>query len=352
MIESSKAYFSVKALSNSTLGLLTTPRLFKLKLDNPDIEGDEKVHFRIGSALDCLLTTPDRWQDLFTVVDVSRPTGLMGKFVDNLPDNLDPVFYETAEFEEAYKSSGYKTKLENVIKKFWENPEFFKYYLLTRDKSKTILSKEEAEKVYKAKELIEANKFTRYYFTSVEDSDGMIERFFQAPIYFKYLGCDCKALLDGVLINHKTKTITPFDLKTTGKSVHDFEGNFISYGYYRQAAMYYTAVMSEESPFKTLIDDGYVVEGFKFIVAETKVDSFNPALIFNVSLDTLEKGLKGFSTQSGRRYKGINELIENYKVHTQTGQWDLPIDVWLNNGEVELNIRSYAEEQIIPIPDI
>lgn len=339
-----KKYFETEALSNSLLGLLNTPRLYKLKMDNPDMEDDDKSHFRVGSALDCLLTTPSEWEEQFSVIDVSRPAGLMGKFIDELPDILDEHFYEISHFQEAYNKAGYKTKLENVIKKFWDNPEFIRYYLLTRDKSKTILSKEEADKVFKAKELIEANQYTNYYFNdwNLEETDGMIERHFQVPIYFKHLEENCKALLDGVVINHETKTIEPFDLKTTGKSVYDFQSNFISYGYFRQAAMYYLALTSEESPYAHLLNSDYVVLPFKFIVVETKPSSFNPAIIYRVEYDTLSMGLNGFTSEKGKYYKGINQLIQDYKLHKERDSWDLPIELQDSEGVINLSITDYS----------
>ena len=80
-----KEYISAKALSNSTLGLMLNPRWVKMKLENPEIEDNDTTYFRTGSALDCLLTSPERWDDDFKVIDVNRPWGLMGKFIDNLP---------------------------------------------------------------------------------------------------------------------------------------------------------------------------------------------------------------------------------------------------------------------------
>ncbi len=343
-ISREKNYFDIKALSNSLLGLMNTPRLFKLKMDNPDMEDDDKAHYRIGSALDCLQTTPDEWESKFAIVDVTRPAGLMGKFIDELPDEISFDFSETKDYETAYVKAGYKANINSIIKKFWDNSEFIKYYLLTRDKTKTILSKEEADKVFKAKELLEANVFTRYYFTSSEESDGMLDRYYQVPIYFWYMGHECKALLDCVLVNHETREITLVDLKTTGKSVFDFEQAFTMYGYYRQAAMYYTAVMSEESPFKSLIDAGYTITDFKFIVVEVKTSSFNPAIIYSVDKASIQLGLIGFTDKNGKRFKGINELINAYDYHMSTNQWSLPVDVFKNNGEIQLSIKDYAEK--------
>ncbi len=86
-------------------------------MENPDIDDDDKVYFRVGAALDCLLTSPERWDRDFLVVDANRPYGLMCKFVDGMPSGLTPdsmgIYYQ-----EAYDKSGYKMKLEKVVEKF------------------------------------------------------------------------------------------------------------------------------------------------------------------------------------------------------------------------------------------
>ncbi len=110
-----------------------------------------------------------------------------------------------------------------------------------------MLSRDEYDQVTKAKELILANKYIVDYFYNV---DPMIELLHQVPIYFRYMDEDCKALLDGIRVDHANKTVQPFDLKTTGKSVYEFPQSFIQFGYYRQCAFYELAVKSEASPVK------------------------------------------------------------------------------------------------------
>lgn len=58
--EQIEEYFKSPRISNSLLGLVNTPKLLKFLMDNPDVDNEESKAFRIGSALDCLLTSPDR----------------------------------------------------------------------------------------------------------------------------------------------------------------------------------------------------------------------------------------------------------------------------------------------------
>lgn len=78
-----------------------------MKMENPDSEDGDKSFFRIGSALDCLLTSPERWEEDFKVVEANRPYGLLAKFIDELPSGLTPDS-DLELYQEAYDKSGYK----------------------------------------------------------------------------------------------------------------------------------------------------------------------------------------------------------------------------------------------------
>jgi len=104
---------------------------------------------------------------------------------------------------------------------------------------KVVLSKDEYDSVVNAKSNIMANPFTSRFFLNLSDDKKL---YHQVPIYFEYKGTECKALLDGIMIDHAAKTIQPFDLKTIGRGLDSFPSSFINYGYYRQAAFYTEAL--------------------------------------------------------------------------------------------------------------
>lgn len=181
------------------------------------VEEEEKSFFTVGAAIDCLLTSPERFEDDFRVVELNEPTGLFGKFIKGLPPNLTPMS-DTGDYMMAYIKSGYKKPIDWVINNFWNSPEGVAYYearyLVEEDK--LLLPKNIMEQVNKAVELIKVNEYTAPYFFNTSIDKELIH---QLPVYFEYRGVECKALLDGVVISHKDRTITPFDLKSTGKSV-------------------------------------------------------------------------------------------------------------------------------------
>lgn len=294
----------------------------------------------MGSALDCLLTSAERWELDFVVIDAKRPYGLMAKFIDKLPPGLtDSSDLEL--YRPAYKDSGYKMWIEKVVEKFWQNEEAVKYYKLTKDLGDgiTVISSDEHEAVSKAHELIMANEYVKPYFVN---DDPMITLMHQIPIFFRYMDEDCKALMDGIRIDHRNKTIEPFDLKTT-RSVYDFEEHYIMYKYYLQAAFYLIAMASEESPVKTYFEQGYKLLDFIFIAVENKASSSHPAIIYVTDQDDLLCAMHS-GTIKNRRIKGVNELIRDYKYHKETDRWDLPVDLIESKGRKSLKIFTDESE--------
>jgi len=335
-ISSIQEYYATKRMSNSLLGLIQYPAAFKARLDGEAPPDDEAAHLRIGSALDCLLTSPDRWYKDFKVADANRPYGAMGVFTNALPCGLTPSSPES-DYMQAYELAEYKLGMPTVIRRFWSNDDavyFYRNYVCADNKGKTVLGKTEYEMVIKCRDLILNSPFTKPYFQS---NNLAVELLHQVPIYFEYSEIEFKSLLDGILINHDDKTILPFDLKTTGKSVFSFRESFLMWGYYRQCALYWKALFAESSPVYHLIEDGYKILDFEFIVVEKKLFNPNPPLIYRTTALDRRMGFTG-GYSDGQYYKGIDELIDTYKWHLEKNYWDLPKDVFEKNAVYPLDV--------------
>lgn len=335
-VEDIRDYYASHRMSNSLLKLIKYPRAFKAKIDGEEVPSEETKSLRIGSALDCILTSPARWKEDFVVVEHERPYGSLGIFTSCLPCGLAPSS-PNEEYIKAYEEAAYKIGLPAVIRRFWNSDDAVSFYreVMCKDHgTKTIISKSEYEAVDKCLKSILANKYAKDFFIS---SSLDIELLHQVSIFFDYKEVPFKALLDGIVVDHAAKTIRPFDLKTTGNSVFNFKHSFMSFGYFRQAALYSYAIQQETSPVFKLLQEGYTLLPFQFIVVETRLTADNPPLIYETSAYDIQCGFTGGMVDS-EYYEGIDELLDDYKWHLEKDYWDLPRRVFESNGIVPLNV--------------
>lgn len=350
-----KEYTAIPAVNNSILNMVASnPKWIEWRMQGVEMDDGDKVAFRVGSAIDCLLTEPHKFDAQFFVTNLNKPTGMMGKFIYYLPEGLvNPLSEDSTKsdfdekpYKEAYEKSGYKTPLKTVVKNFWTEPIYVNYYLVSNSvKDKQVLSIEEYKEVEFAVKAISSNPHTASYFSSIRPDN--IQHCYQYPIIWNktltsqksdlfgdYTDTEevmCKGLLDLVIWDHELKTVRPVDLKSTGHSTLDFEKYFYEYSYFRQCAFYVDGLKEE---LKKLNRTDYTILPFHFVVTPKKNMGY-PALIFEVSLDTLEKGYLG-GVHDGKYYKGLNQLISDYIWHKKTGNWSAPRDIIEKNYLLKL----------------
>ena len=88
-----------------------------------------------------------------------------------------------------------------------------------------------------------------------------------------------KGIADSIQVNHDKKCIYINDLKTTGKTISDFEETIKFYNYNLQAAIYHRLVKHH---YKSILKDDWTLH-FNFIV----IDKYNQVYCFEVSKSTL-----------------------------------------------------------------
>jgi hypothetical protein len=88
-----------------------------------------------------------------------------------------------------------------------------------------------------------------------------------------------KGIADSIQVNHDKKCIYINDLKTTGKTISDFEETIKFYNYNLQAAVYHRLVRHH---YKSILKDDWTLH-FNFIV----IDKYNQVYCFEVSKSTL-----------------------------------------------------------------
>ena len=323
-----KKYYEHEGISQSKLKDLNLhPKYFKGR-DEETEERPLSGAFLLGSAVDCKLTTPELYDEQFAIIDVEKPTGQLGYYINRL------LLGDTA--EEAYDTTKAWNggKLRDNIEKFKENfnTSGINYFnCVKKAEGKHIMSLEEKNTIDLVCESLLTSDYTKDYF---QIPNGNIEIYKQYPIYWEYNDVKCKSLLDFIEINHDDKTIQPLDLKTTGDSVSYFPNSVFKYRYDIQAAFYTYAVGYSFA--NTYLNEKYTILPFKFIVESTKYPG-TPEM-FKCSDELLAMGING-RIRNGNFYKGFDQLITEYKWHLKNDKWDYKMDTYLNNGETLLTVN-------------
>lgn len=322
MLEYLARYRAADAASFSRLSAMDTDP--KTLLEEQKVETE---FFSFGSLVDCLIFTPDEFNTRFYLSNVPKPGDKMGEWVDAFLEYQLPANFELQQVEHlvlaARKKVGYQLnwKDETVLSKFEEQA--FPYLeVIANAGDLQIIDQQLYDKAYEKATVLQSNDYTSGYFATKAPN----ELWFQRPLYFEWENCACKALVDGIKINHQDKTVLVYDLKTTSKPLAEFENAVMSYRYYIQAAFYLEAVSRSLG---ALGLDGYkVLNEFHFVVA----DPSSYPHVWVMDAKHLSAALVGGVTRRGVKFKGVYQLLENYKWHRENGLYDYPATVYQNNG--------------------
>jgi hypothetical protein len=303
----------------------------------------------IGSLGDCLLFTKDDFDLKFLIATSPKPTGQMGELCDSMinitnkyaikidPEDEFSAYEITASFstiiEEAYQELIRKDKFkgktfDKVVEMFEKDPDGENYYLEGRNsigkQLVTISQVTYTEKLIKdaLNSPFEAGEILRTI------TEGNTEVLDQLIILFEIEGTLLRSMLDRVIIDHNTKVIKPYDLKITWES-ESFDYNFLKMKYYIQLGVYISALKYWIENTRTDLKD-YTIEDFCFITLDST--GISSPLVYKSSKEWYIKSMEGFTTSSGRKYKGIKELISEINHHLETGNWFMSKENYENNG--------------------
>lgn len=287
--------------------ILIHPRAFLSK--NNLIESEDKIHFVIGSAVDCLLTERELFNDLFYISTNRTPTGQTKLFLDTYHKNGGDV-------EAAFTAVGSKVREVDWFKAKLDEDES-KLYLEALKSNKSIVDSKTHEIITQIVESI--STFPPYKALVTKTPDTQIIT--QLEVMWEYQGVPMKSKLDVVVIDFKNKKIYPIDIKTTGDSSSAFQYAFWKRRYDFQAVSYTLALRSwMEHPENMSQLKGFSVEPFRFVVESSKYQG--SPLMFVMDEATYNIGLNGGTTKDGKIYEGFNQAIFKYKWHTEHNKWD------------------------------
>ena len=265
---SEKDYRKGEGISYSTISRFNREGFDGLhKLFEP-IEG---AHLVFGSMVDTILTgTKQEFEDNYVIAEFPKVAdsqlGVIKYLFNNhaeqcstlttIPDSKIIEATEILKFQTNWKP-------ETRAKVIKENGAEY-YNLLHISRGKQLVGTQEYEDANICVDALKTSYFTKFYFEKNNPFDTSIERFFQLKFRGTYEGVPLRCMADEIVVNHKTKTVTPVDLKTSYKKEWLFYESFMQWGYWIQAQLYWYIIRQNMDKHPLYKD--YVLEDYKFIV--------------------------------------------------------------------------------------
>lgn len=149
----------------------------------------------------------------------------------------------------------------------------------------------------------------------------------EMPVFFHHEGIDLKMMADGIIVDHQSRTVTPYDTKV-GWNSNNFSKQYLDNWYYLQAIIYHTGIANGWMHEKGI--EGYKLSPMQFVSVHS-LCWYKP-LIYRVTEKQLEDGRNGFTTKWGRNYPGMNEIVQNLQWSLENGEWKITRKDYENNS--------------------
>lgn len=333
-------YKTISALNQSTLKqILVSPKSYVEAKERQlaRVESTEQ-HFVFGSLVDMMLTeSKEDFDKKYAVIpDDTGVSETIAKIVKGVYDEINDTFdlaWGTLEDypEQILKHCNYELyqsrwKDETRINKIVEQGS--KYFdILKKCGTKTIITESEYAKAVNCVMALRSDKHTGKY-CQKKSNDPKILIIDKHVIMFEHEGLEFKGEIDRIIVNHKEKTITPIDFKTTSKSVLNFENSFWHFRYDFQAAVYMLGLTKDKSErLKSYYEEGYSFKPMLYIVVETFLK--NPPMVFEISTTAINTGLYGNVDKVPKikeNLEGFYQAIKRFKYATEYNAWDYPME--------------------------
>ena len=337
-------YRAVMLDSSSSLKDFSMDRkkYYKKYILNETVEDKDSGAATMGRIVETLLMEPNEFDKRFYMSSCpSTPTGLMLDFVEALYRHTRDATDENGKvtrpmneiLEDAYKDSGFKIKYEAVINKFVGSDAEIYYNEIRRVRTLnlTVVNTTEVSVAEKIVEQLRINSTTAPIVNMVNSSRYQVIDQMQVEGY-EVDGHMFKSMLDKVIIDHKEKIISPYDLKCTWSVENFYEEYYLYRRAYIQAYLYYHAMLHMANDPNSEYY-GYGVEFLKFIVCDST--NYYQPLIYTLDIDDMEDAMKGF-VHKGRTYPGVKDLIAALKWCLDTNTWTISHKNYLSKGIVNI----------------
>tara|TARA_R110002020_G_scaffold233207_2_gene444958 strand:+ start:822 stop:1826 length:1005 start_codon:yes stop_codon:yes gene_type:complete len=316
-------------VSHSSLSALSVSPQYFMKYKRRELDRDSKA-FDLGSAIHCYIFERKDFENRYAISYNNPVGGMMGIFIESYVEAEDTIINEhmpkqlkldgyVTLHELCYDKSGFKTALETVLKKFnsEENQAYYKF--LKENLGKTVLSQDDMNTVIACQESVIRHDMASKLLFPVQKENTKPE----FEISWIYKEINVKSIIDNLILDVENKKVYIVDLKTSSKSVYNFERSYFSYNYYRQLAIYKLAV---KSYMEKLGMDTKEYDILSYIVV-VQTTGLHECVVYQPALTDLSIGIDEF-----------DKLIERYKWHMDNNQWNFPMEYYINNGVINLKL--------------
>lgn len=344
LVYSEQEYRAIRRDSYSSLSLFVADKKGYHRKYVAGIQEDKPTPAQIyGSLVDCLLFTPQDFEDRFVIAKAQEPTPQMLTFTQNLvkrmvqekslhsKDSIRSLFlwaYNDTKYDNNGNEVAFKRQsLEKTMEKFFVECKPYCKELLSMSVGKQLIQLEDYNKAELAVDNLKRSAVTGPILQTETGSRYRVFR--QLVVLYVLQGLDMKSMVDLVIVDDVDKRVWFFDLKTT-HNVEQFAATYLKYRYYLQLGVY-TAAMLQWMKEAGMAD--YILEPMRFIVTDSC--NYMAPLIYATDYDILQESLLGFNVQ-GRTYEGVYQVIEDLQWHKQQDIWNMAHVHYRNSGVVSL----------------
>lgn len=320
--------------------------VWKKKYITGDYEFKTTEQMDLGSLVDCKQFEPHLVDEKFCISSAPTPSEGSLKFVNALIGLIEASESKTLEdnmLQEAYTLAGIKTPLfENYINNKFLGTDVEVYFAeKLAGLGKTTLGLPEFEAAERCVKMLNESPSTREIFRvkgeeiitdpNSGEITSHIEGIAQLGLKARIEGHLVRVLLDWVTVNHSTKEVSPYDLKTIGTGVEDFPFSFFKMKYYIQQGNY-EAVVKE---WVNATYPGYKINPFQFIVVDSS--GFVQPLVYKILAPEGQSFLRTFRVRDREYISGL-DIIELINYHTQNDLWTISKRNRESGGKVTIQL--------------
>jgi hypothetical protein len=291
-----------------------------------------------GSLVDILITSPERKNDVFWTKTLTKPTASLLELANALLIDLmvsDAVVKDLKEEQimDKIKQLGLWTNMvdKEKIKAKYDTNLFWDYLAESlAAKGKIIVSQEILDAAESCAKTLTTHEYTRDLFTEKEG----VEIMKQPSIVYKFKNTQGKARIDLLIVDHNTKTINIYDIKTGSVLPTKFEESFYHFKYYLQVISYMLATQSIVLANPEFSD--YKIGNFKFLYLSKKLS--DTPVIIEVPEAMLDSFANGWRTITSEKITGFLSLVDDYRYYRDNATYNVERIVIEKKGQLTISL--------------